>query len=79
VIEDLHNIGEDYDPTLMAWWDNFDPTHPENAPRSDRKYHLMCKYYLLAAAGAPRARDGQLYQMVLTRTGRAKPDHVRAS
>src|SRR5690606_3097517 len=24
VLEDLHNIGPDYDPTLMAWWDNFD-------------------------------------------------------
>ena len=29
VLEDLHNIGPDYDPTLMAWWENFDRTYPE--------------------------------------------------
>ena len=79
VIEDLHNIGEDYDPTLMAWWDNFDRTYHEISHRYDRKFYLMWKFYLQAAAGASRARDGQLYQMVLTKTGRAKPDHVRAS
>ncbi len=44
----------------------------------DRKFYLMWKFYLLAAAGASRSRDGQLYQMVLTRTGRTQPD-CRAS
>ena len=29
VLEDLHNIGPDYDPTLMAWWENFDRTYRE--------------------------------------------------
>ncbi len=24
VIEDVHNIGEHYDRTLMAWWNNFE-------------------------------------------------------
>jgi hypothetical protein len=33
----------------------------------------MWKFYLLAAAGASRSRDGPLYQMVLTRTGRKQP------
>ena len=28
MLEDLHNIGPDYDPTLMAWWENFDRTYP---------------------------------------------------
>jgi cyclopropane-fatty-acyl-phospholipid synthase len=79
VIEDLHNIGEDYDPTLMAWWDNFDRTYSEIADKYDRKFYLMWKFYLQAAAGASRSRDGQLYQMVLTKTGRAKPSYVRAS
>ena len=32
VLEDLHNIGPDYDPTLMAWWENFDRTYPELQP-----------------------------------------------
>jgi cyclopropane-fatty-acyl-phospholipid synthase len=74
VVEDLHNIGPDYDPTLMAWWDNFDRTYSEISARYDRKFYLMWKFYLLAAAGASRSRDGQLYQFVLTKTGREQPD-----
>jgi cyclopropane-fatty-acyl-phospholipid synthase len=78
VIEDLHNIGEHYDPTLMAWWENFDRTYSEISARYDRKFYQMWKFYLLAAAGASRSRDGQLYQFVLTKTGRRQPD-CRAS
>jgi cyclopropane-fatty-acyl-phospholipid synthase len=78
VIEDLHNIGPDYDPTLMAWWANFDRTYSEIAANYDRKFYRMWQFYLLAAAGASRSRDGQLYQMVFTKTGRAQPD-CRAS
>jgi cyclopropane-fatty-acyl-phospholipid synthase len=74
VPEDLHNIGPDYDPTLMAWWENFDRTYNEIAHRYDRKFYLMWKFYLLAAAGASRSRDGQLYQVVMTKTGRKQPD-----
>ena len=74
VIEDLHNIGPDYDPTLMAWWENFDRTYSEISHRYDRRFYQMWKFYLLAAAGAARSRDGQLYQIVLTKTGRRQPD-----
>jgi cyclopropane-fatty-acyl-phospholipid synthase len=79
VMEDLHNIGEDYDPTLMAWWDNFDRTYSQLDQRKyDRKFYQMWKMYLQAAAGASRSRDGQLYQMVFTKVGRAKPHYVHA-
>jgi cyclopropane-fatty-acyl-phospholipid synthase len=78
VLEDVHNIGPDYDPTLMAWWDNFDRTYSEISHRYDRRFYLMWKFYLLAAAGASRSRDGQLYQIVMTKTGREQPD-CRAS
>jgi len=73
VPEDLHNIGPDYDPTLMAWWDNFDRTYPEIADRYDTRFYRMWKFYLLAAAGASRSRDGQLYQVVMTKPGRVQP------
>jgi cyclopropane-fatty-acyl-phospholipid synthase len=79
VIEDLHNIGPDYDPTLMAWWKNFDATYAEIKHTYDRRFYQMWKFYLLAAAGASRSRDGQLYQIVLTKTGRAQPAHCRES
>jgi cyclopropane-fatty-acyl-phospholipid synthase len=78
VLEDLHNIGPDYDPTLMAWWENFDRTYAEIAPKYNRRFYQMWKFYLLAAAGAARARDGQLYQVVLTKTGRRQPASARA-
>ncbi len=74
VVEDLHNIGPDYDPTLMAWSQNFARTYPEIAHKYDRRFYKMWQFYLLAAAGASRSRDGQLYQVVLTKTGRAQPD-----
>jgi cyclopropane-fatty-acyl-phospholipid synthase len=78
VMEDLHNIGEDYDPTLMAWWDNFDRTYGEIKAKYDRKFYQMWKFYLLGAAGASRARDGQLYQMVFTKVGRTKPAYAHS-
>ncbi len=74
MLEDLHNIGPDYDPTLMAWWDNFDRTYPRSRTATTERFYRMWKFYLLAAAGASRSRDGQLYQLVLTKTGRAQPD-----
>ena len=74
VLEDLHNIGPDYDRTLMAWWENFDRAYPELKDKYDQRFYRMWKFYLLAAAGASRSRDGQLYQLVLTKIGRKQPD-----
>jgi cyclopropane-fatty-acyl-phospholipid synthase len=78
VLEDLQNIGEHYDPTLMAWWVNFDRTYAEISHKYDQRFYRMWKFYLLAAAGASRSRDGQLYHLVMTKTGRKQPD-CRAS
>src|SRR5450631_4653732 len=78
VLEDLQNIGPDYDRTLMAWWENFDRAYPELKAKYDTRFYRMWKFYLLAAAGASRSRDGQLYHLVLTKIGRKQPD-CRAS
>lgn len=74
VLEDLHNIGEHYDPTLMAWWERFDAAYPDLEHAYDERFYRMWKFYLLASAGASRSRDGQLYHLVLTKTGRKQPD-----
>ncbi|MCA9654993.1 MAG: cyclopropane fatty acyl phospholipid synthase [Myxococcales bacterium] len=79
VLEDLHNIGPHYDPTLMAWWERFDAAYPELQHKYDRRFYRMWQFYLLGAAGASRSRDGQLLQLVMTKTGRKYPDHCRAS
>jgi len=67
LIEDWHNFGQDYDRTLMAWWDNFNAAWPRLAGRYDRRFYRMWKYYLLSCAGMFRARQGQLWQVVLSK------------
>jgi cyclopropane-fatty-acyl-phospholipid synthase len=75
VLEDLHNIGPDYRPTLLAWWKNFEAGyHTLDQKKYDRRFWLMWRFYLLSAAGAVAARESQLFHMVLTRYGRAQPD-----
>lgn len=69
VMEDLHNFGVDYDKTLMCWFDNFEAGWNEIAARYDRRFYRMWKYYLLSCAGAFRARENQLWQMVLSKNG----------
>jgi cyclopropane-fatty-acyl-phospholipid synthase len=74
VMEDWHNFGEDYDKTLMAWHSNFTAAWPRLKDRYGERFYRMWEYYLLSCAGAFRARSLQLWQIVLTRPGRPKPD-----
>ena len=78
VAEDIHNLGEDYDRTLMAWWHNFDAAWPTLRARYGDPFYRMWKYYLLASAGAFRARAQQLFQIVMTRAGTSQPPGRRA-
>jgi cyclopropane-fatty-acyl-phospholipid synthase len=74
VMEDWQNIGPNYDPTLMAWHANFEKAWPELKKNYDDRFYRMWRYYLLSSAGAFRARNQQLWQMVFTRTGTPQPD-----
>lgn len=79
VMEDWHNFGEDYAKTLIAWWENFKAGyHTLDQQKYDRRFYRMWEFYLMAATGASIARDGQLWHLVLTKTGRAQPP-VRCS
>ncbi len=69
VIEDVHNLGPHYDHTLMAWHDNFQQAWPQLASRYDERFKRMWEYYLLSCAGAFRARNIQLWQVVMTKQG----------
>ena len=73
-LEDLHNIGAHYDPTLMAWHANFEAAWPRLASKYGERFRRMWRYYLLSSAAGFRARYCQLYQMVLTRIGTPPPD-----
>jgi len=69
VVEDLHNFGADYDRTLMAWHANFEAAWPRFAGSLGPRFRRMWRYYLLSCAGAFRARDLQLWQWVLSKSG----------
>lgn len=69
VVEDLHNFGADYDKTLMAWHANFERAWPNFQAQYGERFYRMWRYFLLACAGAFRARDLQLWQIVLSKTG----------
>ena len=67
VMEDWHNFGADYDKTLMAWNERFLHHWPEIADNYSERFKRMFSYYLNACAGAFRARDIQLWQIVFSR------------
>lgn len=69
VMEDWHNFGTDYDPTLMSWFRNFDAAWPQLKEDYDETFYRMWKYYLLSCAGAFRVNAMQLWQMVFSKTG----------
>jgi cyclopropane-fatty-acyl-phospholipid synthase len=69
VMEDWHNFSADYDRTLMAWFQNFDAAWPSLVAEYDDRFYRMWKYYLLTCAGLFRARQVQLWQIVLSKRG----------
>ena len=69
VMEDWHNFGTYYDQTLMAWYANFDKNWHTLQKYYDSTFYRLWKYYLLACAGAFRARDIQLWQIIFSRNG----------
>ena len=69
VMEDWHNFGNDYDKTLMAWFENFERSWDELRSLYDERFYRMWKFYLLSCAGSFRARKIQLWQIVLSKNG----------
>ncbi|MBI2743622.1 MAG: cyclopropane fatty acyl phospholipid synthase [Chlamydiales bacterium] len=69
VMEDWHNFSADYDKTLMAWFKNFDSSWDQLKGAYSPEFYRMWKYYLLSCAGAFRARQIQLWQVVLSKEG----------
>lgn len=69
VMEDWHNIGAYYDPTLMAWWENVEQSWDVLHETYDERFYRMWRYYLLMSAGTFQARENQVWQMVYTHDG----------
>lgn len=66
VMEDWHNFGCDYDRTLMAWNARFQESWHLIEENYSPRFRRMFTYYLNACAGAFRARNIQLWQVVFT-------------
>jgi len=65
IIEDVQNIGPDYDKTLMAWHRNFVRHYGEIKDNYDERFYRMWTFYLQICAGAFRSRQLQLWQIVM--------------
>jgi cyclopropane-fatty-acyl-phospholipid synthase len=73
IAEDLQNIGPHYDLTLIEWNRRFQKAWPRLKSKFSKRFKRMWEYYLLSSAGAFRARELQLWQIVMTRPGTAQP------
>ncbi|HEX8949454.1 MAG TPA: cyclopropane fatty acyl phospholipid synthase [Dissulfurispiraceae bacterium] len=69
VVEDWHNFGPYYDPTLLAWFRNFDAHWDELRELYSDRFYRMWKYYLLSCSGSFRCRHMQVWQFVLSKRG----------
>ncbi len=69
VMEDWHNFSVNYDTTLVSWFKNFEKNWDKIRSHYPDPFFKMWKYYLLSCAGAFRARNMQLWQLVLSKKG----------
>ncbi|MEJ2695563.1 MAG: cyclopropane fatty acyl phospholipid synthase [Candidatus Sulfobium sp.] len=69
VMEDWHNLGIYYDRTLTAWFRNFGENWNKIEALYDDRFFRMWKYYLLSSAGLFRARQLNVWQIVLSKKG----------
>lgn len=77
MIEDWQNFGPDYDKTLMAWYRNFRQCWTDIKEQYSSEFYRMWVYYLLASAGAFRARRNQLWQVVFSKGSNGRYDAPR--
>jgi cyclopropane-fatty-acyl-phospholipid synthase len=70
VLEDFHTWhGSHYDRTLMAWYERFDAGWDQLKDRYDDTFRRMWKLYLQGCAGAFRAEQMRVWQLVFSKGG----------
>jgi cyclopropane-fatty-acyl-phospholipid synthase len=69
VVEDWHNFGADYAPTLRAWHDNVAAHRDWIVAQYGERFYRMWVFYLLSCAGAFAARAYQMWQILLAKRG----------
>ena len=68
-LEDVQNLGADYEKTLLAWERNFSRSWDRFKGQYGERFCRMWRYYLLTCAGAFRARDLQVFQFLFSKGG----------
>lgn len=71
VLEDVQNIGANYDKTMLAWHRNFEQFAKEGLAEENPRFYRMWRYYLLTGAGSFRLRKKRaaVWQLVLSKGG----------
>jgi cyclopropane-fatty-acyl-phospholipid synthase len=70
VVEDWHNFGYDYYPTLLSWWRNFQTNYSHlDQKKYPHMFYRTQDYYLRTCAGSFSSRYNQLWQVVLSKKG----------
>ncbi len=72
IMEDWQNMGPDYYKTLLCWYNNFKKSWKKIESGYSRSFYRMWEYYLLSCAGAFRAREMQLWQVVFSKFRRSE-------
>ena len=67
ILEDLHNLSINYDKTLLAWHNNFIKSLEKLKDKYSERFKRMWEFYLLLCAGAFRARNIQVWQIVFSK------------
>lgn len=70
-IDGWQRIGSHYEPTLLAWRDNFEKHWPTLKATRDERFYRMWRFYLSASAAAFRAGTIDVWQVLMT------PNHDR--
>ncbi len=69
-LEDWHNLGTNYHPTLMSWHHNFNSHWDDLKNKYGEQFRRMWNFYLLSCAGSAKARGFQVWQMVFSNAGK---------
>ncbi|KAJ0398585.1 hypothetical protein P43SY_003191 [Pythium insidiosum] len=75
--EDVHNLGPDYDKTLMCWNQRFQEHVKNGTIQRTEVFKRMWEYYLLYCAAGFRARTIQLTQIVYSKKRAERYDTFR--
>jgi cyclopropane-fatty-acyl-phospholipid synthase len=65
-IDGWQRIGTHYEPTLLAWRDNFEKHWPTLKATRDERFYRMWRFYLSASAASFRAGAIDVWQVLMT-------------